>query len=376
MRRSVIGPAIARRRDRDRFIGVRHRQRAVHLRDAVVARGARRERVALQLIRYGAFAGERDAPFHDRRNRVRPDQACHVVAGIAARGSIIGERSARSLDRHSLWQDRQCARDRRDRVVRRHVFRAVHDLVAIRDPVVAVRGIRHIGHAAGRRRHQGVAREQFACRDRHACVLVRRSVIGPAIASRRDRDRFIGLCHRQRAVQLCDTVVARDARRERIALHFVLYGALAWERDAPFHHRRDRIRPDKAFHTIAGAALLCTCVHELPALRRDRHNLGQDRQCARDRRDCVVRCHVFSAAHDLPAGRDRIVPIRCVLYIGHDPGRRRHQGVAREQFAFCDRHARVLVCRSVISPALARRFDRDRCRSHRRCRRRCRRKCR
>ena len=67
---AVVGLAVARRSDRDRHFGLRHRQLSVHRSDAVVTGCARGELVALNHIRYRALARERDAAAYNCADRV------------------------------------------------------------------------------------------------------------------------------------------------------------------------------------------------------------------------------------------------------------------------------------------------------------------
>ena len=149
-------------------------------------------------------------------------------------------------DRHGLRIDRQRAGGGRDHIVRRHVFRAVHDLPAFRDRVVPFRRVGNVRRAACRGSNERIAAEQRALRDRDSRVCQRRAVIRLFVGRRRDRDRHRGVRHRQLAVHRGNGVVVRVARRELIALEHIHNRALAREGNAPRHHRADRVAADKA----------------------------------------------------------------------------------------------------------------------------------
>ena len=191
-------------------------------------------------------------------------------------------------DRHGLRVDRQRAGDRRDRVVRRHVFRAVHDLVARLDRVVPRRRFGHVRHAAGRSRYKSVARQQTAARYSDRRVRVRVSVIGPRLACRRDRDRHARRRHRQLSVHRRHRVVVRVARGEGVARYLVRYRALARERDAADHNRADRIGAHQTGNVVTAVAVRVAVIREGFALRRHRHSLRVDRQLAGDVGDVIV----------------------------------------------------------------------------------------
>ena len=186
---SVVGLLVARRRDRDLHGGLHHRQFAVFSGYAVVAGCSGRELVARQLVRYRALARERDAARYDRFNRVVAHQAVHVVLRPALRCSIIGEFLVLSRDRYGLRIDRQRAGFSRDLIVLGHVFFAVHHLVAFNHRVVAGLRIGYVRYAARRARYQLVARQQVAFAYRHSRVAMGLSVVRPALACCRDRDR-------------------------------------------------------------------------------------------------------------------------------------------------------------------------------------------
>ena len=69
--------------------------------------------------------------------------------------------------------DRQLARYRRDRVVRRHVFRSVHDLVSIRDRVVPICSIRYVRCASCSFCHQLITCKQLSGCYGHCAVRER-----------------------------------------------------------------------------------------------------------------------------------------------------------------------------------------------------------
>ena len=194
------------------------------------------------------------------------------------RVAVVRERFARRRHRHSLRVDRQRAVDRRDGVVRRHVFLAVHYLVACRDRVVPRFGIGHVRNTASRSRYQCVTRQQAAAGHGDFGVLVSTAVVRPFLRCRRDRDRHRGIRHGQLAVRRRYTVVARRAGRELITCQSVRHRALARERDAARHDRSDLVIAHKAFHLVLIPAVRCAVVREFLALRRDRHSRRVDRQ--------------------------------------------------------------------------------------------------
>ena len=299
MRAAVICPCLARRRDRDRHGRFRHGQLAVCCRYAVVARRSRRELVTRYHVCYRALARERDAACDRRTDRVVAHQANHIVSGVAVRVAVVGELFALRCHRHSLRVDRQRAVNRRDHVVRRHVFFAVHDLVAFCDRVVPRRGIRYVRHAAGCGSYQRIAGQQLAARHGNRIVAVRTAVIRPRLARRRDRDRHGRFRHGQLAILCRDGVVPRRAGRELVARYHVIYRALARERDAAFHNRSDRIRAYQAFHIILRPALRFARVSKCLVLRRDRYRLRRDRQGAGDEIGSeVVFCGVCTVMRD------------------------------------------------------------------------------
>ena len=360
MRAAVVGPLLARRRDRDRRGGVRHGQRTVRVAYGVVRGRAGRERVARHHVRHRALAREGDGTGHRRADRVAAHEAGDVVICPALRRAVVGEGLVLRRDGHSLRVDRQGAGDRRDDIVRGHVRPAVHDLIARRDGVVPRCGLRHVRHAARRLGDQLVAGEQRAARQRDRRVRMRAAVVGPLLARRRDRDRRGGVRHGQRTVRVAYGVVRGRAGRERVARHHVRHRALAREGDGTGHRRADRVAAHEAGDVIVAVAVGCSVVCEFFARRRDRHSLRADRQGAVLCRDRIVRGHVRRVMHDRVARRDGVVPRRG---IGHDRYAARRLGdqrVAGQKSAVCDRDFRVFMRAAVVGPRLARRRDRDR----------------
>ena len=168
--------------------------------------------------------------------------------------------------------NRQSTGFRRDHVVRRHVFRAVHDSVAWRDRVVARRRLGHVRHSTRGLRHKHVTVHQGSARHRHCGVAVSSSIVRPISTARRNGDRHGGVRHRQLAIGCRHCIVGGIARCERIARHLVRHRALARVRDAARHHRADRVAANQAYHVILRPALRCAIVRELMVLRRHRHS--------------------------------------------------------------------------------------------------------
>ncbi len=110
VRRSVIRPAVVRRLDRDRLLGLHHLQLAIHRRYCVVVCISARELVARQRIRDRALAREHDAARYHGFDRVVAYQAAHFIVVVAMSRSVICELLARRRHRHSLRLNRQADR--------------------------------------------------------------------------------------------------------------------------------------------------------------------------------------------------------------------------------------------------------------------------
>ena len=306
MRVSVIRPAVAvrRQRNRDRRV-IAHRERAVSCRYRVVARRAGGECVAGQFVRHGALAHIRDAARYNRADRVAAHKAFYCVVRVGMRSAVILERFARRRHCHSLRRDCQSTVGRRDRISSGDVLRAVHDGIA-GDFIVNV-ALGHVGDCAFDNRRQNVAVFEGvsavrADRDGRAAFnaqlvavqSMRVSVIRPAVAVRRqrNRDRRV-IAHRERAVSCRYRVVARRAGGDFVAGQFVRHGALAHIRDAARYNRADRVFAHKASDRVVRVGMRSAVVLERFARRRHCHSLRRDCQRAVD--DCTERIIVCCA---------------------------------------------------------------------------------
>ena len=194
--------------------------------------------------------------------------------------SVIGKLFALRRHRHGLRIDCQLTIFSCDRVVFGHVFRAVHDLVAVRDRVVTIRSVSHVSHAAGRCRYQFITSQQSTACYGNFCILVSRSIICPFIARRCDRYRHFGFLHGQLAVCGCHCVVAGCASCELIALQLIRYRALTRERNAASDYCCDSIAAYQAVYIITRVAMSSSVIGKLFALRRDRQRLRGNLQPA------------------------------------------------------------------------------------------------
>ena len=199
MRFTVVHVALAFQANRQLFFRLRDRQGSVYNRDVVVRSyirltrldhyiGLRRDRARIG-VRFNARGAERYVvrvsahqayAFRRRRHFNRVDR--NRASGVFLRLALASER-------YRPRSDRQSAGYRRDGVVRRHVFFAVHDLVALSDRVGS--RITYIRHTAGRYRHQGVPCRQAAAGYGYLSVLMRAAVIRPRIGRRFNRDNLL-----------------------------------------------------------------------------------------------------------------------------------------------------------------------------------------
>ena len=220
-----------------------------------------------------------------RRVADRRGLACHHVfecaGGVAVlHSAVVIDCFVRNAHGHGSRGDLQRSRYGVDHVVRRHILRAVHDLVACGNRVVARRNVVHIRHAAVGVRHQRVARQQVAARHRDGGVGQRSAVVDHAVACRRDGDEHFSFRHRQLAVRLCDAVVAGRSCRERVAFHRIRHRALAREGDAAGHCRGDGVSADQTVHVIAVVAVRRAVVGERIAMGGHCHRFRLDGQLA------------------------------------------------------------------------------------------------
>ena len=167
---------------------------------------------------------------------------------------------------HCLRLDRQRAGFRCDDVVIRHVYIAVHDLVAFCDRIIAIGRIVYVRHAACGFRNEAVSREKLARSNRYRSVLVRISVICPLLACRRDGDLPRCVHHRQLAVLRGYSIVVCASARELVGLKYICLRAFGRECDAAGDDRADGIVPTQSRRFEFVAALCCSVVCKLLAL--------------------------------------------------------------------------------------------------------------
>ena len=169
----------------------------------------------------------------------------HVIEGVcgitALDAAVILNRLVCNTHRHGSRRYGQGSGFRRDDVVRRHVFLAMHHLVARRNRVCRLRHVRHAAHGL---RHQRVASQQATDRNCYCAIGVCVAVVGPGLACRRDGDGYSGMRHRQLSVLFRHVVVAGRASRELVACQCIDHRALARERDAACHHCGERVVAD------------------------------------------------------------------------------------------------------------------------------------
>ena len=325
---TIIRPFLACGRDRDRNFRVRHRQLAVFLRYSIVAGSTLGELIGLHFILYRALARERDASFHDCTDCIIAYQTVNVILRPALCCTIVNECFVLGSNCHCLWFDRQFSGFCSDLIVRCHIFSAVHDLIAFCDLIVVFCSIRDIRDTTRCCRFQLIS-----CQELSACycdriVAVCTAVIRPLLACGCDRDCHFRSFHRQLAVILRYSIVAGSTLGELIGLHFILYRTLARERDASFHDCTDRIIAYQAGNVIAVIAVGSSVICELLALCCYCYFLRFDRQFSGCCCDRVVRCHIFSAVHDLIAFCDRVVIRCCICNICHTSRCCRYQPVS------------------------------------------------
>ena len=198
-------------------------QRAFALRDRVVVRLEVRAFGVGDRVRHFTLGHRRHAACRRDVGHFAGDKsvAAYRHRRLRQRRAVVRLLAALARQRHAALGDRQRAGDCRDRVVRRHVLRAVHDLVARRDRVVPRRRFGHVRHAARRSRRQRVAREQAAARYRDRAVRQRSPVVLLAVARRRDGQRL--LFDRQRAGIIYNSIVA-GVRADRSIARYDLAG--------------------------------------------------------------------------------------------------------------------------------------------------------
>ena len=360
MRVAVVRPLIARRRDRDCRTRIQHRQFTVNRADRVVACISTGELIALHHVRHRTLARQCDAACNDRIDRIRSDQAIHIVLRPGLFHSGISKFLVLRCDCKLNRRDRQFSGHCRDRIILRDICRAVHDLVTCCYRVIAVCCIRYVRDTAGRLRDQFVAFKQAAFCQLNKCILMRTAVVRPLIARRRDRDRRTRIQHRQFTVNRADRVVACISTGELIALHHVRHRTLARERDAACHDCRYGICSNQACHIIFRPAVRRSIIRKFLVLRRNCQLNRCDRQRSGHGRDRIVLRDIRRAVHDLVTCCHRVVSVCRIRHVRDTACRFCDQLVAFKQTAASQLNQCVLMRVAVVRPLIARRRDRDR----------------